>query len=133
MPAAQVAVISPFRAQVRLMQSAIDKRRLPSADELTVETVERIQGQEREVVVVSLAAGDPAESKQRGAFHLALNRLNVALSRARTKAVLVGSGHAFRALPADVEGLRMASRGRELRDRMSCVDLSRLYVASSGS
>ncbi len=132
-PAAQVAVISPFRAQVRLMQSAIDKRRLPSADELTVETVERIQGQEREVVVVSLAAGDPAESKQRGAFHLALNRLNVALSRARTKAVLVGSGHAFRALPADVEGLRMASRGRELRDRMSCVDLSRLYVASSGS
>jgi len=129
-PAEEVAVISPFRAQVRLMQSAIDKRRLPGADRLTVETVERIQGQEREVVVVSLAAGDPAESKQRGAFHLALNRLNVALSRARTKAVLVGSGHAFLALPSDVDGLRMASRGRELRDRMACVDLSRLYVAA---
>ena len=95
-----------------------------------IDTVERIQGQEREVVIVSLAAGDPAESKQRGAFHLSLNRLNVALSRARTKAVLVGSRHAFAALPSDPEGLRMASRCKELRDRMPCVDLTKLYVVA---
>ena len=126
----EIAVIAPFRAQVRLMQSAIDKRQLLGAGRLTVETVERIQGQEREVVVLSLAAGDPAESKRRGAFHLSLNRLNVALSRARSKVVLVGSSHAFKALPPDAAGLRMASRCKELRDRMDCVDLSRLYVAS---
>jgi hypothetical protein len=54
--------------------------------------------------------------------------LNVALSRARTKVVLVASAHAFRALPHDVEGLRMASRCKELRDGMVSVDLSGVYV-----
>ena len=82
-------------------------------------------------MVLSLAAGDPAESKRGAAFHLSLNRLNVALSRARTKAILVGSSHAFLALPKDAEGLRMASRCKELRDRMTCVDLSQIYVLNS--
>jgi len=130
-PPAEIAVIAPFRAQVRLMRTAIQHKQLADADDLTIDTVERIQGQEREVVVLSLGAGDPAETRKRGAFHLSLNRLNVALSRARTKAVLVGSSHAFRALPNDADGLRMASRCKELRERMASVDLSRLYVMSN--
>jgi DNA replication ATP-dependent helicase Dna2 len=129
-PPKEIAVIAPFRAQVRLLRSAIQHKGLGDLDDLVVDTVERIQGQEREVVVVSLTAGDPAESRGRGAFHLSLHRLNVALSRARTKAVLVASAHAFRALPHDADGLRMASLCKELRDRMVCVDLSKLYVAS---
>ena len=130
-PPAEIAVIAPFRAQVRLLRSAIEHKGLPGIAALVVDTVERIQGQEREVVLVSLTAGDPREVKGRGAFHLSLNRLNVALSRARTKAVLVASAHAFRALPHDADGLRMASRCKELRDRMVSVDLSRLYVVGS--
>lgn len=125
-----IAVIAPFRAQVRLLRSSIEQRSLPHGEDLVVDTVERIQGQEREVVVVSLTAGDPHASRGRGAFHLSLNRLNVALSRARTKAVLVASAHAFSALPHDPEGLRMASRCKELRDRLPSVDLTRLYVVS---
>lgn len=127
-PPREIAVIAPFRGQVRLLRSAIQHKGLADFDELVVDTVERIQGQEREAVVVSLTAGDAAESKGRGAFHLSLNRLNVALSRARSKAVLVASAHAFAALPHDADGLRMASRGKELRDRMHQVDLTRLYV-----
>jgi len=127
-PAAEIAVIAPFRAQVRLLRSAIQHKALPGIEALVVDTVERIQGQEREVVLVSLTAGDPREAKGRGAFHLSTNRLNVALSRARTKAVLVASAFAFRALPHDTEGLRMASCCKDLRDRLTTVDLSRLYV-----
>ena len=127
-PANEIAVIAPFRAQVRLMRSAIERKLLTGFEELTIDTVERIQGQEREAVVLSLAAGDPAQVKRGTAFHLSLNRLNVALSRARTKAVLVGSSHAFRALPSDATGLRMASRCKELRDRMTSVDMSSLYA-----
>lgn len=129
-PAAEIAVIAPFRAQVRLLRSAIEHKQLPNLAGLVVDTVERVQGQEREVVIVSLTAGDPAESRSRGAFHLSLHRLNVALSRARTKAVLVASAHAFAALPHDADGLRMASRCKELRDRMTTVDLTRLYVVN---
>lgn len=132
-PTAEIAVIAPFRAQVRLMRSAIERKQLTGFDDLTIDTVERIQGQEREVVVLSLATGDPAESKRGSAFHLSLNRLNVALSRARTKAVLVGSSHAFAALPGDATGLRMASRCKELRDRMATVDMSALYVIGDRS
>jgi len=127
-PAKEIAVIAPFRAQVRVLRTAIQHKALSGIEQLTVDTVERIQGQEREVVIVSLTAGDPQESKGRGAFHLSLNRLNVALSRARTKAVLVASAHAFAALPHDAEGLRMASRCKELRDRLPVIDLTRLYV-----
>lgn len=129
-PPADVAVIAPFRAQVRTLRTALQHKDLPGAEQIVVDTVERVQGQEREVVVVSLTAGDPVECRRRGAFHLSLNRLNVALSRARTKAVLVASSHAFRALPHDADGLRMASRCKELCRRMPSVDLSRLYVAS---
>lgn len=127
---ADIAVIAPFRAQVRQLRTAIQHKELTGSEDLVVDTVERIQGQEREVVIISLTAGDPREVKARGAFHLSLNRLNVALSRARTKAVLVASAHAFLALPHDAEGLRMASRCKELRDRLHAVDLSRLYVVS---
>lgn len=126
--AKDIAVIAPFRAQVRLLRSSLEQRGLPRLDELVVDTVERIQGQEREVVIVSLTAGDPQASRSRGAFHLSTNRLNVALSRARSKAVLVASAHAFESLPHDPDGLRMASRCKELRDRLPAVDLTRLYV-----
>lgn len=129
-PPAEIAVIAPFRAQVRLLRTAIQHKSVPGSDALVVDTVERIQGQEREVVIVSLCAGDPHEVRARGAFHLSIHRLNVALSRARTKAVLVASAHAFRALPHDSEALRMASRCKELRDRMPSVDLTRLYVVA---
>jgi DNA replication ATP-dependent helicase Dna2 len=127
-PAKEIAVIAPFRAQVRLLRSALEHRGLPNFEALVVDTVERIQGQEREVVVVSLTAGDPFAARARGAFHLSTNRLNVALSRARTKAVLVASAHAFAALPHDPDGLRMASRCKELRDRLPMVDLTRIYA-----
>jgi DNA replication ATP-dependent helicase Dna2 len=129
----EIAVIAPFRAQARLLRSAIQHKGIAGTEALVVDTVERIQGQEREVVVVSLTAGDPHESRGRGAFHLSLNRLNVALSRARTKAVLVASAHAFGALPHDVDGLRMASRCKELRDRLHCVDLTRIYVVAGAA
>jgi DNA replication ATP-dependent helicase Dna2 len=125
---AAIAVIAPFRAQVRAIRTALQQKGLPGLEALTIDTVERIQGQERDAVVVSLTAGDAAESRGRGAFHLSLPRLNVALSRARLKAVLVASEHAFRALPHDADGLRSASLCRELRRRMKCVDLTKLYV-----
>lgn len=128
-PPEEVAVIAPFRAQVRQVRSAIQQKSLPGAERLTIDTVERIQGQEREVVIVSLTAGDPDSASARSAFHLSINRLNVALSRARTKAVLVASSHAFLALPHDAAGMRMASLCKGLRDRLPVVDLTPVYTA----
>lgn len=132
-PAHEIAVIAPFRAQVRQLRSMIDQKELPGGRDVVCDTVDSIQGQEREAVIVSLTSGDPTESRGRGAFHLSLNRLNVALSRARTKAVLVASAHAFRALPDEPDGLRMASRCKELRDRVRQIDVTRLYAIVGGA
>lgn len=132
-PTHEIALIAPFRAQVRLLRSAVEQRNLPHLENMVIDTVERIQGQEREVVIVSLAAGDAGASRGGGAFHLSTNRINVALSRARSKVVLVASSYAFAALPHDPAGLRMLARCLELRDRLPVVDLTNLYCANGAA
>jgi DNA replication ATP-dependent helicase Dna2 len=128
-PPAEIAVIAPFRAQVRAIRSALQKRDL-DAEATIVDTVERIQGQEREVVLVSLAAGDPDALRHRAEFFFSRNRLNVALSRARVKAVLIASRHAFTALPADAECLRAAAVFRRVAASMPHVDLTAVYAST---
>jgi DNA replication ATP-dependent helicase Dna2 len=124
----EIAVVAPFRAQVRQIRAALQRRGSFDASGLVVDTVERIQGQEREVVLVSLATGDPDALDRRAAFFFSTHRLNVALSRARTKAVLIASGGVFDALPRDVDDLRAASVWKRLRDELPQVDLTARYA-----
>ncbi|MEM7204653.1 MAG: ATP-binding protein [Planctomycetota bacterium] len=128
-PATEVAVVTPFRAQVRALRSALQRTQLREAEDVAIDTVERIQGQEREVVIVSLAVGDPDTLSARAKFFFSTNRLNVAMSRARTKAILVASRGAFAALPHDPESLRAANVFKALYRRLPQVDLSAVYGA----
>lgn len=90
----QMAVISPYRAQNqairnRLRQLAVDG--VDGADSVVVDTVERMQGQERDLIVLSLTASDPVDIERQAEFLYLPNRLNVAITRARTKCIVVGS------------------------------------------
>ena len=123
----QIAVVAPFRAQLRAIRTALQKKGVPRDDAVVVDTVERIQGQERDVVILSLTAGDPDSLAHRAAFFYSTNRLNVALSRARTKVVVIGSASAFAALPQDLPSLRAATVFRRLYRRVPQVDLTRVY------
>ena len=107
-------MLAPFRAQVRLCRSALQRHGVPAEEDIVVDTVERMQGQEREVVVISLAVGDPDTLSSRAAFFFSTNRLNVAMSRARSKVILVASEGAFRGLPMDPNSLRAASLFKSL-------------------
>jgi DNA replication ATP-dependent helicase Dna2 len=124
---AEIAVLAPFRAQVRLIRSAIQRRGVPMGEAVVVDTVERMQGQEREVVLISLAVGDPDTLSTRAAFFFSTNRLNVAMSRARSKVVLVAARGAFAGLPMDPDSLRAASKFKELFRQLPQVDLTRVY------
>ncbi|MCC6670972.1 MAG: ATP-binding protein [Planctomycetes bacterium] len=126
-PPEEVAVVAPFRAQVRLVRSALDAAGFAGRERVVVDTVERMQGQEREVVLVSLAAGDPDSLHRRAAFFYSTNRLNVSLSRARTKAILVASRGAFAGLPMEAESLRAAATFRRLYRMLPQVDLTAVY------
>lgn len=129
---ADVAVVSPFRAQVREIRTLLRRALGPRGIELpVVDTVERIQGQEREAVIVSLTASDPEHlAGEPAAFFFSPNRLNVTLTRARTKVVLVASGHLFRALPAEFEDLVNADLFKRLYRELPKVDLSARYLGT---
>ena len=79
-------------------------------------------------MIVSLAVGDPDSLHARARFFFSVNRLNVALSRARTKFVLVASRGAFEALPNDPESLRASSLFRRLFAALPSVDMTPVYA-----
>ena len=98
-----IAVITPFRAQanaIRIALQEVDLDRIPSR-ELVIDTVERMQGQEREVVIVSLTTSDPAWVTRLAEFYFQPERLNVAVTRAKRKLILVGSPLVLEAFPDD--------------------------------
>ena len=122
-----IAVVSPFRAQLRLIRTLV-KRGLDAAGVAAplpvIDTVERIQGQERELVVVSLVASDPDHlAGDAAAFFYSGNRLNVTITRARTKLIVVASPHAFTAFPRTLAGLADVERFRRLRRELPAVAL----------
>jgi DNA replication ATP-dependent helicase Dna2 len=94
-PAHEIAVVAPYRAQGRFIRRQLDKRCSNIApDELakiTIDTVERMQGQERDVVFLSLTSGKFDTGLQRASFYFMPNRLNVAITRARVKRIVIGS------------------------------------------
>lgn len=84
-----VGVISPYKGQVYLLRGLLKRDEFfkPFRRLLTVDTVDGFQGQERDVVVVSLVRGN--ERGDIGFLH-DLRRMNVAMTRARMKLILVG-------------------------------------------
>lgn len=83
------AVISPYQAQIHLLRRLIKQSQKLKGirRRITVETVDAFQGQERDVVMLSLVRAN--EDAQLG-FLTDLRRINVALTRARHKVMLVG-------------------------------------------
>lgn len=84
-----IAVITPFRKQVRLLRSKalemIENENLPLID-----TVERLQGQDVECIIISFASTDNGYIKEIEGFIFNHNRLNVMISRAKTKVIIFG-------------------------------------------
>ncbi|MBT3322466.1 MAG: AAA family ATPase [Anaerolineae bacterium] len=105
LPPEEIGVVVPYRAQSRLIRSLF--RRVEPDEkilgQLIVDTVERMQGQEREVVMVSFATASPVFAEQLADFLFQPQRLNVAVTRPRSKLILVGSHHLFSAEPVDRE------------------------------
>ena len=79
----EILVVAPYNLQVREL-----KRRLPES--VRVGTVDKFQGQEAPVVILSLTSSDAQRSPRGVEFLLDPNRLNVALSRAQSLAFVVG-------------------------------------------
>ena len=102
-PPHEIGVVVPYRAQGRAIRNGL-RQALPSREmlrDLVVDTVERMQGQEREVVLVSLTTSSPALAAQLAEFFFQPERLNVAITRPRSKLIIVGSRRVLQAIPDD--------------------------------
>jgi uncharacterized protein len=78
-----ILIVAPYNRQVRLI-----KTKLPDA---IVGSVDKFQGREAPVVIVSMAASDLSSCPRGIDFLLSKKRLNVAISRAQVLAIVVGS------------------------------------------
>ena len=84
-----VGIISPYRAQVQYLRQLIRKREFfkPYRQLISVNTVDGFQGQERDVILISLVR---ANDEGQIGFLSDLRRMNVAITRARMKLIILG-------------------------------------------
>jgi hypothetical protein len=99
----RLAIITPHRAQNALIRRYLRSKAYGANP--VVETVERVQGQERDAVIVGYTVGDPEFAQAEAEFLFARERLNVATTRARRKLVLVINRHLLDILPVDEESV----------------------------
>jgi uncharacterized protein len=97
-----ILVVSPYNIQVNLLRS-----RLPEG--ARVGTVDRFQGQEAAVVIVSMATSSGDDLPRQIEFLYSRNRLNVAISRARCLAVIVASPRLLETSCSTIEQLRLVN------------------------
>jgi len=99
-------VVTPYNAQLTLVRGALDAAGFM---EVPVGTVDKFQGQEAAVAIVSLAASSAAAAPRGVEFLLLKNRLNVAISRAQWAAYLIYSPGLLDTLPRTPEGVAQLS------------------------
>jgi len=79
-----ILVVAPYNMQVNLLKEKL-------GDAINVGTIDKFQGQEAPVVIVSLGTSDANESARGLDFVFDINRLNVAISRAKALAIIVAN------------------------------------------
>lgn len=85
-----MAVITPYRKQVKLLQALLNEC-YEGEDKPLANTVECLQGQDVELIIISFTSADESHAKRFADFILDSHRLNVMVSRAKTKVVLLAS------------------------------------------
>lgn len=94
-----IGIISPYRAQIREIKRALVEKNVLNEDNLDsifVDTVERMQGQEKDYIFFSLANCNPEEVEDRLDFFYSPNRLNVAITRAHIKCITLTNEKIFK-------------------------------------
>ncbi|MFK5921873.1 MAG: AAA domain-containing protein [Verrucomicrobiota bacterium] len=123
--ASDIGVVTPYRRQAKLIKQKLRQSSLlpdGAADDVVIDTVERFQGQERELVILSLTTSDSSFLDKVADFYLQAQRWNVAITRARSKLIIVGSPLLTNYTPVDPDLDDAAYLVRDLLDQCICLN-----------
>ena len=108
-----IGIMTPYRAQVREIKKALNKViggiDSKETESLFIDTVDRMQGQERDYIIYSMSNSHPLESKRRLDFFYSPNRLNVAITRAIKRCIVIANYKVFDIIDeelSDIEGFQ---------------------------
>ncbi|MBD3351440.1 MAG: AAA family ATPase [Candidatus Lokiarchaeota archaeon] len=106
-----IGVITPYRAQVRAIHNAIFKNLAMSQDimnllleHLSIDTVDKFQGRESEIIIISLV--DSNIDHVLSELHNEIRRLNVSITRAKTKLIVAGNSEMFKKSPPNSDKIK---------------------------
>jgi DNA replication ATP-dependent helicase Dna2 len=124
-----IGIMSPYRAQVREIKKKVIEV-IPKAinkpfETLFVDTVDGMQGQERNYIIYSLANSHPLESMRRLDFFYSPNRLNVAITRAIKKCIVIANYKVFDIIDEELND------HEEYQDIKDSLDIFKLYFSLS--
>jgi DNA replication ATP-dependent helicase Dna2 len=123
---AGVAIVVPFRRQARRIRAILKARPAILKEEISaclIDTVDRMQGQEREVVIVSMTASEPSYLTNLLDFLLQPQRLNVSVTRARSKVIILASEQLALAEALDPDAQELIELWKSLRDACHVIRL----------
>ena len=89
-----IGIIAPFRNQLALIKQKLEAAHIPNYEDITVDTVERYQGSQRDIIILSFAINTPYQlnaiinTNDEGTVD---RKLNVALTRAKEQLILIGN------------------------------------------
>jgi DNA replication ATP-dependent helicase Dna2 len=86
----EIGIVTPYRAQGHAIRTLLKRTFGEQARQVVADTVERMQGQERELIILSLATGSLDYLGAVAEFFFQPERLNVSITRAMTKLVIIG-------------------------------------------
>lgn len=119
-PCKQIGIIVPFRAQIAMIRKALAERHIPDTADITIDTVERYQGSQRDIIIFSTTVSRPYQLSILSEPIMTDGReidrkLNVALTRARKQFFMTGNETLLRNCTAYREFLDFLSKEQILR------------------
>ena len=99
-----IIVITPFNVQRNLLYQNLSKKH---STDIRVATIDKIQGQEGKVVIISMTSSDAEDLPRNKKFFFSRNRLNVAISRAQSVSIILFNPNLLLSSCKEIEEMKL--------------------------
>ena len=97
-------IISPYNTQVNLLISKLEESKIKNP---RVGTIDKFQGQEAPVTIISMTSSDSDSLPRNKEFFFSRNRLNVAISRAQVASIILFNPNLLDSSPKNLDQIKL--------------------------